>query len=773
MSIVQRWFAFLPLLFAVGFTFAGRATAVCVPAPPGLTAWWTGDGITNDVYNGFDASLVNGASYAPGLVGQAFVFDGIDDFVSAPHSPALNFGIDDFTVVFWVNADVISTSHVVLTKATYDEALQPAPLRGWAVYLRPFGELVDIQLSDAVAVQYAGSPVNSIDANAWFHVAIRRQAGNYFSTFVNGVLLAAGETELITDVDNQGPVVIGAFLSNQGYFKGRVDEVQIFAGRALSDAEIIAIHAAGSDGICAIVPACGNDRQEIGEECDDGNATAGDGCEPDCTLSCGNGVVTSVEECDDGNLTNGDGCDSDCSVTACGNGIITVETGEACDDGNLLSGDGCDANCTVTACGNGFTSRSTGEKCDDGNLTDGDGCEANCTTTPLDVVVPPGGTATTDPNDVGATPQYPKQLSIETATGGQVTIEDVTDTVVLDGIQFLGIAVQIEAPAESSAAPLVITLTIDASAIPAGIDTGQIQALRDRVPLLDCDAPSTAEPDPCLESLSVIAGGDVRLVMLTSHASLWQVGVRGLLKNELKCVSAMNGAGLKVTKAMAKSAATCLKQAHAGETADPQACFLADGSGKLNAALLKTLASDTSKCPSGAPFGYGGGSTVNVAAQAAATAVVGDVLGPDLTAATAVAGGEAGEACQSSMLKLAHKLFDTRNKLFLACAKGSLTGKTQLAVSGPQLAACFDEVEADGKGKLAKLVSKMKDALASTCADVDVSTVLPGTCFDGFRAATCLDERSKCRMCQLFDGMDALGFDCDSFDDGESNQSCP
>lgn len=73
--------------------------------------------------------------------------------------------------------------------------------------------------------------------------------------------------------------------------------------------------------------------------------------EPDTTLPpavCGNGIIEPGEECDDGNLIAGDGCDPWCALEdppepVCGNGI--VELGEQCDDGNLIAGDGCDPWC--------------------------------------------------------------------------------------------------------------------------------------------------------------------------------------------------------------------------------------------------------------------------------------------------------------------------------------------------------------------------------------------------------------------------------------------
>ena len=64
------------------------------------------------------------------------------------------------------------------------------------------------------------------------------------------------------------------------------------------------------------------------ETCDDGNTTAGDGCDATCLLEpgwacpllgkrcqaamCNDGILAGFEECEDGNALPGDGCDEDC-----------------------------------------------------------------------------------------------------------------------------------------------------------------------------------------------------------------------------------------------------------------------------------------------------------------------------------------------------------------------------------------------------------------------------------------------------------------------------
>ncbi|MDO8505134.1 MAG: IPT/TIG domain-containing protein [bacterium] len=154
-------------------------------------------------------------------------------------------------------------------------------------------------------------------------------------------------------------------------------------------------------------------RANYGEDCDDGNTIAGDGCSPRClnegsspqTGVCGNGRSDPGEECDpnaSGVFTSGiiSGntialppsrllCDPNrclfkgtSKVTRCDN--QKIETGEECEDENTISGDGCSTKCLREGtrqspagnCGNGRLDPH--EDCDDGNIQNEDGCSNRC-----------------------------------------------------------------------------------------------------------------------------------------------------------------------------------------------------------------------------------------------------------------------------------------------------------------------------------------------------------------------------------------------------------
>lgn len=106
------------------------------------------------------------------------------------------------------------------------------------------------------------------------------------------------------------------------------------------------------------IAGCGDGTTSIGEECDDGNTTGGDGCsafcqlEGACCLSDGTCIpAATLVTCGalDGSFV---GAGAVCGVGVCpqcGNGVI--ESGERCDDGNQVGHDGCSGNCdTEGAC---------------------------------------------------------------------------------------------------------------------------------------------------------------------------------------------------------------------------------------------------------------------------------------------------------------------------------------------------------------------------------------------------------------------------------------
>ncbi len=126
-------------------------------------------------------------------------------------------------------------------------------------------------------------------------------------------------------------------------------------------------------GACVVKPYCGDKivQLSLGEECDDGNATVGDGCDLTCHIEVkptadGTLIITEVQ------------VNPDAVEDAAGEWLeIYNPTKKAIDlTGWKLSDATGDLHVVSAACGDGLTE--AGEECDDHNTKDGDGCDAGC-----------------------------------------------------------------------------------------------------------------------------------------------------------------------------------------------------------------------------------------------------------------------------------------------------------------------------------------------------------------------------------------------------------
>lgn len=224
----------------------------CVPSPPGLVGWWPGDGSASDVAGGRDAVLHGDATFGPGLVGQAFVLDGAGDFVSVPNDPALNVGTGDFTVAWWAMFDATEGESVLLEKWIQGAG----DVIGWTVTMseKPVeGSVVDttftLETTGGFSVK---TPALRVDQRTWIHFAVRRR-GSTFDLLMNGEVVAskAAPKGTVIDLDSPaslkfghrgGPEDTPGSVDDRGLFlDGRIDEVRLFVGRALSNKEIRAI----------------------------------------------------------------------------------------------------------------------------------------------------------------------------------------------------------------------------------------------------------------------------------------------------------------------------------------------------------------------------------------------------------------------------------------------------------------------------------------------------------------------------------------------------
>jgi uncharacterized repeat protein (TIGR01451 family)/fimbrial isopeptide formation D2 family protein len=222
----------------------------CTQAPPGMVSWWPGDGNANDIQDGNHGTLKNNPTFVPGKVGQAFGFDGIDDYVEIAHSPTLDVGTGH-TVDLWVKVDgyPLAGKYSVLVNKWVnglEDKLLEIDSTGRVLYY------LYSSVSSFGGVPLAG-PVLTV--GTWYHVAATYD-GSAAKIYINGgPPIASKPASGDIGDDNKGKLYFG---HNPGRvtigepfvpFKGQLDEIEWY-NRALTMAEVAAIFNAGSGGKC-------------------------------------------------------------------------------------------------------------------------------------------------------------------------------------------------------------------------------------------------------------------------------------------------------------------------------------------------------------------------------------------------------------------------------------------------------------------------------------------------------------------------------------------
>ena len=223
----------------------------CVPPPDGLIAWWPAEGSGEDLMGTNAVTLLNGAHFAPGVAGQAFSFNGVNQG-SASSGASLTEISNTFTMEFW--------AFPTASRATTSEGssgITGISLQRYAIYPEhggtggsKAGAGVSVGTNGVSIFEHADNYLPSLlvydtPIRGWAHIAVVYQ-DRLPRLYLNGTLVRTGVTSLRPSAY---PSKTFGDTETYGPYAGLLDEVAIF-NRALSANEIAALYAAGGAGMC-------------------------------------------------------------------------------------------------------------------------------------------------------------------------------------------------------------------------------------------------------------------------------------------------------------------------------------------------------------------------------------------------------------------------------------------------------------------------------------------------------------------------------------------
>jgi Ca2+-binding RTX toxin-like protein len=212
-------------------------------------AWWkfdaTSGNIAADSAGHNDGILQNNPTPTIGKLDDGLSFDGVNDYVQVADNPALNFGpslnfgTGDFSINTWVKTTDNQGIDVILDKHVEDSG----PTQGYVLY--NYDGKLGLQLADGSGSTNYISNVSITDGK-WHQVSVTidRDNPNGGQWYVDGDQVETfNPTGRQGSLSNSKPLTIGkrSDSSVPGYFKGSLDEVQLF-NKSLSATEVKAIY---------------------------------------------------------------------------------------------------------------------------------------------------------------------------------------------------------------------------------------------------------------------------------------------------------------------------------------------------------------------------------------------------------------------------------------------------------------------------------------------------------------------------------------------------
>ncbi len=198
------------------------------PSVNGLVSWWRAEDNAYDSVGGNHGFSHGGTVFADGIVGQAFSFDGADDYVEMPHSDNLDFGPNQpMSLNVWVKRISTAAINTILAKRP-DCGSQVHYILQWYAPGDWFHFGSTGSLDNGVHTTADKLPLDS-----WTFISVTFD-GAVATMYINGEAVA---NHAMSFDPNTVPLTIGGEPSCGDFFGGLIDEVKIY-DRALSAAEV-------------------------------------------------------------------------------------------------------------------------------------------------------------------------------------------------------------------------------------------------------------------------------------------------------------------------------------------------------------------------------------------------------------------------------------------------------------------------------------------------------------------------------------------------------
>lgn len=193
----------------------------------------------NDVIGTNNGTLMNGCAFTTGKIGNAFSFDGVNDYVALPTNILKK--NNDFSFSLWVNPSALSGNQAIFGTYFYDGTTT----YGWRL------DFVNSSMNFGI---FGSSQVNlgiggTFNNGQWYHITVTRKASTGTKVYINGTLNVSNTSTINPNYATTQYTTIGATQYQPStvtyYFNGKIDAVNTW-DKELSSDEVLGLYNGGS-----------------------------------------------------------------------------------------------------------------------------------------------------------------------------------------------------------------------------------------------------------------------------------------------------------------------------------------------------------------------------------------------------------------------------------------------------------------------------------------------------------------------------------------------
>jgi len=206
----------------------------------GLLAYYTADSTPNDATgNGYDGTLVNGATYGTGIINQGFSLDGANDYINVTSNIGLT---NDFSISLWFNFDTLSGFSPLFQSANF------TTLANETLSISISSDKLLFQMKGSDGIFYNQTSTTSFSVSTNYNVQVSYNNTTKKADFyVNGVLDSISQFTTFltcTSLDINNGFDLGRRRTN-AFADGMIDEVGIW-NRQLISSEATELYNSGA-----------------------------------------------------------------------------------------------------------------------------------------------------------------------------------------------------------------------------------------------------------------------------------------------------------------------------------------------------------------------------------------------------------------------------------------------------------------------------------------------------------------------------------------------